>query len=154
MNVIIAGIELEINQRIFSMDDLRFDDQSSAETLVVPVRYSTVSLQTNTLHNSSISPVQNFIQCLVGVFIALDPLHEVLNCLFWITVGVVGAAQLHLLNRETAKHWWKLGQNSFHPNAYTQTHPATHHNVLLYDIWVFTHRLYEEHLREREPNQT
>lgn len=48
------------------------------------------------------SPVQDFVQRLVGVFIALDPLHEVFHGLLRVAVGVVGAPQLHLLNRETA----------------------------------------------------
>lgn len=52
---------------------------------------------------ASISPVQNFIQCLIGVFITLDPLHEIFYCFLCVTVGVVGAAQLHLLYREKAE---------------------------------------------------
>lgn len=46
------------------------------------------------------SPVQDLIQRLVGVFIALDSLHEVLHRLFGVAVCVVGATQLHLLQNQ------------------------------------------------------
>lgn len=45
------------------------------------------------------SPVQNFIQRLVGRLVALDPLHEVLDGLLRVTVDVVWVPQLHLLQR-------------------------------------------------------
>lgn len=38
----------------------------------------------------------------------------------------------------------------FSPVIKYRQHPDTHHDVLLDDVWVFTHRLYEEHLREEE----
>lgn len=43
------------------------------------------------------SPVQNLIQRLVGGFVTLDSLHEVLNGLLCVAVYVVRAAQLYLL---------------------------------------------------------
>lgn len=52
------------------------------------------------LHLSSV-PVQNFIQGLVGVLIALYPLHEVHHRLLHVAVGVVRAPQLHLLRAQS-----------------------------------------------------
>lgn len=51
----------------------------------------------------SIPPVQNLVQRLVGVFVALDPLHEILHRLLGVAVGVVGTPQLHLLKQKTAE---------------------------------------------------
>ena len=48
---------------------------------------------------ASSSPVQNFIEGLVGVFVTLDSLHEIFHGFFCVTVGVVGAAKLHLLQQ-------------------------------------------------------
>lgn len=52
------------------------------------------------LSEISCSPVQNLVQGLIGVLITLDPLLEVLHSLLCVAVGVVRAAQLHLLSRE------------------------------------------------------
>lgn len=48
-------------------------------------------------------PVQDFIKRLIGVFITLDPLHEIFYCFLCVTVSVVRAPQLHLLNKENGR---------------------------------------------------
>lgn len=50
-------------------------------------------------------PVQDFIQRLIGIFITLNPLHEIFYCFLCVTVGVVWASQLHLLNTIKQHEW-------------------------------------------------
>lgn len=45
-------------------------------------------------------PVQNLIQGLVGILVALDPHHKILHGLLRLAVGVVRTTQLHLLFKQ------------------------------------------------------
>lgn len=54
-------------------------------------------------------PVQDLVQRLVGRLVALDPLHEVFDGLLRVAVDVVGAAQLHLLQKEKREDEEGLG---------------------------------------------
>lgn len=60
------------------------------------------------------SPVLVVLQRHVGEFITFDPLQEVGHRLLFVTVSVVGAAQLHLLSSESERVQKEtfLGSNS------------------------------------------
>lgn len=75
--------------------------RQAATKLFNPLNINDI-IQKRAFLETRISPVQGFIQGLVGVFVALDSLHEVFYRFFCVAVCVVGTTQLHLL--QTQKH--------------------------------------------------
>lgn len=91
-------------------------------------------------------PVQNLIQGFIGVLVAFNPLHEVLNCFICVAVSVIWAAQLHLLLIMNTR---VNGNSLLSPvgmrNMQSLVKPS-YHNILGNDCRVFTNRLHKKYL--------